>query len=240
MALKTLKERKKKLYNTTFWSSGANCNEIQQSLNGGSKQSKRLVFVRKIHTLKGPYCCTQGAGNLSEFLRGIWWGLNGHLDKSSRVPGGGPRGKPLIDALLLQKTGNWPVHDIKSFAIPTFLSSLLLKEQMMISKKKNLCERIWDRKARGGFEQKIDGFKRQHLQVVAVSVVVIVAQANTHHFPPPPKLAKFPSCFIKNVREISTMCGSRKYPYPPPPPPHGRSLEIPRGRGGSKAVISKG
>ena len=29
------------------------------------------------------------------------------------------------------------------------------------------------------------------------------------------------------------MCGSRKYPYPPPPP-HGRSLEIPRGRGGSK------
>ena len=26
----------------------------------------------------------------------------------------------------------------------------------------------------------------------------------------------------------------------PPPPPHGRSLEIPRGRGGSKAVISKG
>ena len=26
-----------------------------------------------------------------------------------------------------------------------------------------------------------------------------------------------------------TLCGSRKYPYPPPP--HGRSLEIPRGRG---------
>ena len=32
------------------------------------------------------------------------------------------------------------------------------------------------------------------------------------------------------------MCGSRKYPYPT----HGRSLEIPRGRGGSKAVISEG
>ena len=32
------------------------------------------------------------------------------------------------------------------------------------------------------------------------------------------------------------MCGSRKYPYPP----HGRPLEIPRGRGGSKAVISEG
>ena len=34
------------------------------------------------------------------------------------------------------------------------------------------------------------------------------------------------------------MCGSRKYPYPPSL--HGRSLEIPRGRGGSKAVISEG
>ena len=159
MALKTLKERKKKLYNTTFWSSGANCNEIQQSLNGGSKQSKRLVFVRKIHTLKGPYCCTQGAGNLSEFLRGIWWGLNGHLDKSPRVPGGGPRGKPLIDALLLQKTGNWPVHDIKSFAIPTFLSSLLLKEQMMISKKK-ICVREYEiAKQEGVLSKKSTGLK---------------------------------------------------------------------------------
>ena len=37
---------------------------------------------------------------------------------------------------LLQKTGNWPVHDIKSFAIGTFLSSLLLKEQVIISYKK--------------------------------------------------------------------------------------------------------
>ena len=27
-----------------------------------------------------------------------------------------------------------------------------------------------------------------------------------------------------------SLCGSRKYPYPPPP--HGRSLEIPMGRGG--------
>ena len=32
------------------------------------------------------------------------------------------------------------------------------------------------------------------------------------------------------------MCGSRKYPYPP----HGRQLEIPRGRRGSRAVISEG
>ena len=30
--------------------------------------------------------------------------------------------------LLWQKTGLWPVHDIKSFAIDTFLSSLLLKK----------------------------------------------------------------------------------------------------------------
>ena len=32
------------------------------------------------------------------------------------------------------------------------------------------------------------------------------------------------------------MCGSRKHPYPP----HGRSLEIPRGKGVSKAEIFKG
>ena len=37
---------------------------------------------------------------------------------------------------LLQKTGNWPVRDIKSFTIGTFLSSLLLKEQVIISYKK--------------------------------------------------------------------------------------------------------
>ena len=131
---------------------------------------------------------------------GIWTNPPG-------FPGVAPRGKPLIDALLLQKTGNWPVHDIKSFAIGTFLSWLLLKEQMMISKKIYiyLCERIWDRKASRSFEQKISGFKSQHLQVVGVSVVVIVAQANTHNFPPPPKLAKFPSCFSTNVREISTI-----------------------------------
>ena len=39
--------------------------------------------------------------------------------------------------LLLRKTGLWPVHDIKSFAIGAFLSSLLLKEQMI---KKNLVQ----------------------------------------------------------------------------------------------------
>ena len=50
---------------------------------------------------------------------------------------------PGVLRLLLRKTGHWPVHDIKSFAISTFLSLLLLKEQMMISdKKKNLCKRI--------------------------------------------------------------------------------------------------
>ena len=59
---------------------------------------------------------------------GIWTNPPG-------FPGVAPRGKPLIDALLLQKTGNWPVYDIKSFAIGTFLSWLSLKEQMMISKK---------------------------------------------------------------------------------------------------------
>ena len=43
--------------------------------------------------------------------------------------------------LLLQKTGQWPVHDIKSFAIGTFLSSLLLQEQIKVSDK-TLCETI--------------------------------------------------------------------------------------------------
>ena len=43
---------------------------------------------------------------------------------------------PGVPRLLLQKTGHWPVHDIKSFVIGAFLSSLLLKEQMMISDKK--------------------------------------------------------------------------------------------------------
>ena len=45
--------------------------------------------------------------------------------------------------IIIRKTGHWPVHDIKSFAIGVFLSSLLLKEQRMISdKKKTLCETI--------------------------------------------------------------------------------------------------
>ena len=34
------------------------------------------------------------------------------------------------------------------------------------------------------------------------------------------------------------LCGSRKYPYPAPP--HGRSLEIPRGRGGFKGSNFQG
>ena len=35
---------------------------------------------------------------------------------------------------------------------------------------------------------------------------------------------------------LHVLCGSRKYPYPP----NRRSLEIVRGRGDSKAVISEG
>ena len=45
---------------------------------------------------------------------------------------------PRVLRLLLRKTGHWPVHGIKSFVIGTFLSSLLLKEQMIISDKKIL------------------------------------------------------------------------------------------------------
>ena len=114
---------------------------------------------------------------------------------------------PNVLRLLLRKPGHWPVHEIKSFAIGTFLSSLLLKEQMMISekKKKNLCETIPSpneiAKQAGVLSTKWPGLKRQHFEVVGVSVVVI-AQANVHHFPPPQKWAKLPFCFIKNVRGI--------------------------------------
>ena len=69
---------------------------------------------------------------------------------------------PGVLRLLLWKTGNWPVHDIESFATGAFLSSLLLKEQMMISDKKNLVrdntKSKRDRKASRGFEHKIAGF----------------------------------------------------------------------------------
>ena len=52
---------------------------------------------------------------------------------------------PGVLGLLLRKTGHRPLHDIKSFDIGAFLSSLLLKEQMMISDKKikkTLCYTI--------------------------------------------------------------------------------------------------
>ena len=48
-----------------------------------------------------------------------------------------------------------------------------------------------------------------------------------------------PSFTFIHFHHPSQLCGSRKYPYPPPTP-HGRSLEIPKVRGGSKAIISKG
>ena len=82
------------------------------------------------------------------------------------------------------------MHDIKRFAIGAFLSSLLLKEQMMISYKKNLVrdntKSKRGRKASRGFEHKISGFKKATL-VVDVSVVVVIAQVNAYHpLPPPP------------------------------------------------------
>ena len=52
---------------------------------------------------------------------GIWTNPSG-------FPGVAPRGKLLIDTFLLPRTEHWPVHDMKSFAIGTFLSSLWLKE----------------------------------------------------------------------------------------------------------------
>ena len=70
--------------------------------------------------------------------------------------------RPGVCRLLLRKTGHWPVHDIKSFAIGAFLSSLLLKEQMISAKKKNLVRNNTKSKAKpsGSFEHKIAGFKK--------------------------------------------------------------------------------
>ena len=73
---------------------------------------------------------------------------------------------PGVLRLLLRKTGHWPPHDMKIFAIGscTFLSSLLLEEQMMISdKKKTVGENTKskrDHKTSGGFELKIARFKK--------------------------------------------------------------------------------
>ena len=62
---------------------------------------------------------------------------------------------PGVVRLLLRKPGHWPVHEIKSFAIGTFLSSLLLKEQMMISdkKKKKTCARQYQVQTRSQSKQ---------------------------------------------------------------------------------------
>ena len=55
-------------------------------------------------------------------------------------------------------------------------------------------------KQAGVLRTKLPVIKRQHLQVVNVSVAVVIAQANAHHPPPPKKkkkkLAKLPFCFI--------------------------------------------
>ena len=62
---------------------------------------------------------------------------------------------PDVPRLLLRKPGHWPVHEIKSFAIGTFLSSLVLKEQMMISdkKKKKTCARQYQVQTRSQSKQ---------------------------------------------------------------------------------------
>ena len=61
---------------------------------------------------------------------------------------------PDVLRLLLRKPGHWPVHEVKSFAIGTFLSSLVLKEQMMISdKKKKTCARQYQVQTRSQSKQ---------------------------------------------------------------------------------------
>ena len=67
----------------------------------------------------------------------------------------------------------------------------------------------WGCKASGGFKRKISGFKKTAL-VVDVSVVVAIAQANTHHPPPPKKIKNWQNCcfvslntFMKSVQNRS-------------------------------------
>ena len=75
------------------------------------------------------FCLSVGRLSLSCTVS---WNFSLQLENGPKLPG--------VLRLLLQKTGHWPVHDIKSFAISAFLSSLLLKEQMKISDKKNLVQ----------------------------------------------------------------------------------------------------
>ena len=83
-ALKTLKESLKKIHNTTIWSSGANCTEIQQTLN--EDLSKANSWFSYICVLKGTLvlivaprvqgiCQNSSAlypGGLDEVWMGIW------------------------------------------------------------------------------------------------------------------------------------------------------------------------
>ena len=94
----------RKAKDKTIWSSGDNCTELIQTLNKGqSKANTWFLCLKFVHLCvkgnTGSYCCTLGAGDLSEFLcpipRGILWGLNGNFDKS-------PRGEPLINTLSTQ------------------------------------------------------------------------------------------------------------------------------------------
>ena len=77
------------------------------------------------------------------------------------------------------------MHDIRSFVIGAFLSSLLLKEQM-----------ISDRKASGGFEHKIAGLK----MATFISSCCFFCCCYCTAPPPPPKkkkkLAKLPGVFF--------------------------------------------
>ena len=70
---------------------------------------------------------------------------------------------PKLPVVLDYYCENWalPVHDIKSFATSTFLSLLLLKEQLMICDKKN-CAREYQVQTRS---QSKRGFWAQNRRV---------------------------------------------------------------------------
>ena len=120
------------LYNTTIWSSGANCTEIQQTLNEGlSKANSWFLCVKFVHLcVKGntaSYCCTQGLGDLMRFE----WAF-GQIPQCPRGwPPGGSR-------WLMHKTG-----------IPPWCTAIQLRPRPQgfflkkwVGREKALCEKL--------------------------------------------------------------------------------------------------
>ena len=112
---------------------------------------------------------------------------------------------PGVLRLLLRKTGHWPVHDIKTYDTAFFLSSLLLKEQMMtFDKKKNSCETIPSpkdiAKKAGVLRTKLPVLKTQHWFISSQCFCCRCYCTGWHSSFPPLPPAK---TFVKSVQNRS-------------------------------------